>query len=87
MAAMITRGIVDFVSRDSRSVRQAKDEYWSARIARLAPDEGLRVADDLRRQVLLLDPTWPSAAERRRDVLAHVRLARRLRRARPIRRG
>jgi len=78
----MTRGIRAFVSRDWLRVRRAKDEYWAERIARLGAGEAVRVADDLRRQALLLDPAWPSEADRRRDLLAHVRLARRFRRAR-----
>jgi hypothetical protein len=44
-ARVITRGIREFVGREWRVVRQAKDEYWAARIARLGAFEGLRPAD------------------------------------------
>lgn len=81
MEAVITRDIEGYVSRDWASVRAAKDDYWAARIRRLGPGEGLRVADELRRQVLLQTPAWPSAQERADDLAAHVRLAELWRRA------
>jgi hypothetical protein len=34
---VITRGIREFVARDWRAAREAKDAYWSARIERLGP--------------------------------------------------
>jgi hypothetical protein len=81
MSGMVTRDIRAFVSRDWRLARRAKDEYWRDRIVRLGAGEAWRIADDLRRQARLLDPAWPDAADRRRDLLAHVKLGRRLRRA------
>ncbi|MBI4262815.1 MAG: hypothetical protein HY657_00420 [Acidobacteria bacterium] len=78
---MITRGIREFVDRDWQAARDQKDAYWSERIARLGPLEAFRIADELRRQALLRDPGWPAAALRRADLLAHARLADRLRRA------
>jgi hypothetical protein len=78
---VITRDIRAYVSRDWDAARIAKDQYWAARIRRLGPGEGLRIADELRRQVLAQQPDWPSAAERSEDLAAHARLAERLRRA------
>ena len=78
---MITRGISDFLARDWEAARDAKDDYWAERIARLGPIEGLRIADELRRQVLRQQPGWPTARDRREDVAAHVRLSELLRRA------
>jgi hypothetical protein len=83
---VVTRNIRAFVARDWAGVRRSKDEYWRDRIRELGPAEGFRIADELRRQVLRLDPAWPGESERRRDLSAHVRLARRLRRADPLRR-
>jgi hypothetical protein len=83
---VVTRDIRAFVARDWAAVRRAKDEYWRDRILTLGPGEGIRIADELRCQMRLLDPGWPGAAERRRDLTAHVRLSRRLRRADPSRR-
>ena len=56
---VITRGILEFVSRDGHAARDAKDAYWGERVARLGPLEGLRIAEELRRQAQLRDPTWP----------------------------
>jgi len=47
------------MARDWAAARQNKDAYWGERIARLGPAEGLRIAEELRRQVLSLDPDWP----------------------------
>jgi hypothetical protein len=84
---VITRGIREFVGRDWTAVRESKDAYWAARIERLGPIEGLRIADELRRQMLLHNPAWPDARLREDDVLAHARLAQLLQRASPTRRA
>ena len=52
-----------------------KDAYWAERIARYGPLEGLRIADEQRKQALLHNPCWPDASARHQDILAHVRLA------------
>lgn len=83
---VITSGIREFMSRDWRAVREAKDAYWGERILRLGPMEGLRVGDELRRQVLAQDANWPRPADRREDLLAHVRLSECFRRAGSTRR-
>ena len=83
---MITRGIREFVARDWEAARESKDAYWNARVARLGSVEGFRVAEELRRQMLLRDPTWPDATLRREDLESHVRLAERFRRAGSARR-
>jgi hypothetical protein len=84
---MITRGIREFVSRDWDAVRRSKDAYWANRIARLGPLEALRIADELRRYVLLHNPGWPDVALRSADLESHARLSRLLRRADSARRG
>ena len=78
---MITRDLDAFVNRDWEAVRRAKDEYWAERIARLGPIEGFRIAEELRRQVLLQNPSWPYGEERREDLAAHIRLSGAFRRA------
>jgi hypothetical protein len=83
---VITRGIRQFVERDWEAVRANKDAYWRDRIARLGAAEALRIADELRRQMLLLDHDWPGGARRREDLQCHVRVAERLRRAGSARR-
>ena len=78
---MITRGIRELVERDWEAVRDAKDRYWGERIGRLGAGEAFRIAEGLRRQALLLDPSWPDAEERADDLEAHIRLAEAFRRA------
>lgn len=78
---MITRGIRDYMSREWEAARRAKDAYWSERIARLGPTEGLRIAEELRLQVLRSQPGWPSDSERQEDLAAHLKLADLLHRA------
>jgi len=70
----ITRGIRAFMNRDWQRARDAKDAYWTERVQRLGPLEALRIADELRRQVLLQHPDWPDAAGRRDDLRHHVRM-------------
>jgi len=83
---VITRGIREYVSRDWDRVRRAKDEYWGERIQRLGPMEAFRIAEELRRQALALNPGWPSPEDRRLDFEAHLRLAELLQRASSTRR-
>jgi hypothetical protein len=83
---VITRGIREFLARDWAAVRRAKDSYWGERIALLGASEGLRIADELRRQARLQHPDWPTAVDRRADLDSHRRLAERLHRADPTRR-
>ena len=83
---MITQGIHEFVSRDWQAARDGKTDYWGERIARLGPLEGFRVADELRRQALLQDPAWPSAALRGDDLAFHVGLVQLFHRAAATRR-
>lgn len=87
IALMVTRGIRDFVARDWEAVRESKDAYWADRIERMGPEEALRVADELRRQMLQCAADWPDDASRQADLESHVRLAALLRRADPSRRG
>jgi hypothetical protein len=75
------------MSRDWQAARDSKDAYWAERIARLGPAEAFRIAEELRRQVLLRDPAWPDAALRTADLLAHARLSDCLRRACSARRA
>ena len=84
---MLIRGIREFVSRDWRAVRAAKDRYWRDRVASLGPLEGLRAADELRRHAQLQDPGWPNPADRRADLESHLRLAALLHRAGSARRS
>jgi hypothetical protein len=82
---MVSRGIREFVARDWALARRSKEIYWRDRIVRLGAAEAFRIADELRREVLVLNPTWPDAEQRRLDVASHVRVAELLRRAGPAR--
>ena len=83
---MITRGIRELVARDWDAARRNKENYWGERIGRLGALEGFRVAEDLRRQMLRCDPSWPDAKTRQADVSFHATLAERFRRAGTTRR-
>jgi hypothetical protein len=83
---VVTRAIRELADRDWEAARESKDAYWGERIACLGPIEGLRIAEELRRQVLTQDAAWPRAADRHQDVLSHVRLAELFRRAGTTRR-
>jgi hypothetical protein len=87
MPGMVTRGIREYVARDWQAVPAMKDAYWSERIARLGPLEALRVGDQLRRQVLQSNPSWPNATQRDADLRSHVRLSELFRRAGATRRA
>jgi len=82
---VLTRDLRGYVARDWSAARDSKDEFWAQRIARLGPIEGLRIADELRRQVLLQNPGWPDADQRREDLQSHLRLSELLQRASPAR--
>ena len=82
---MVSDGIRAFMARDWQRARDAKDAYWAARIRRLGPVEGIRIADELRRQALLQHPDWPDAASRREDLRHHVRMTELLARVDPAR--
>ena len=71
----ITTGIRAFMARDWQRARDFKDAHWAERIAHLGPQEGLRIADRLRRQAILENPDWPDAQSRREDLGSHNRLA------------
>jgi len=81
IGGVITREIQSYVARDWAAARESKDAFWATRIARLGPFEGLRIADELRRQVVRQNPEWPSDEERHNDLAAHTRLSELLRRA------
>jgi hypothetical protein len=84
---VIDRDIRAYMARDWEAARAAKDAYWAERIALLGPEEGFRIAEELRQQALRQSPGWPTEAERREDLLAHERLAERMQRAGFVRRG
>lgn len=70
---MITRGIGAFMARDWQDARDATDTYRAACVRPLGLLEGLRIADELRRQALLQHPDRPDAASRRDGLRHYVR--------------
>ncbi|MCC6902540.1 MAG: hypothetical protein IT377_26450 [Polyangiaceae bacterium] len=52
---------------------RAKELYWREYKLRHGPLAGIRVADELRRQVIAQRPDWPTPAERADDHAAHLR--------------
>jgi hypothetical protein len=82
---VVTRGIREYLGRDWHAVRANKDAYWAERVARLGAYEALRVADELRCQMLSMQPAWPDVAQRDDDLRSHICLAERFRRAGPAR--
>jgi hypothetical protein len=69
-----------FSRRNWEALARSKAEYWRKRKRARGGAEGIRVADDLRRQVLAIRPRWPSPAERAEDLQVHARVAEALRR-------
>lgn len=53
---------------------RAKELYRRSFQKVYGPAEGIRIADELRKQVLAQRPDWPTEEERREDLAAHRRL-------------
>jgi len=79
--------VLPFVTRDWARVAEAKAAFWSERKRQLGAAEGVRISDELRRQVVAMRPGWPDPAARALDLEAHIALSDRMRRAFPPRRG
>ena len=77
------RALLDFIRRDWASPARAKERYWRDFKRAHGPAAGIRMADELRRQVLLARPEWPSERERLEDLAAHLRVIEALRRVPP----
>lgn len=75
--------LLDFVRRDWSAAARSKAIYWRDWKRRHGPAAGIRIADELRRQVLRMRPGWPSARERQADLAAHLRIIEALRRVPP----
>lgn len=61
------------------AVERSKARYWAEAKRKLTPLEALRIGDELRRQVELLRPDWPTPEERAEDVATHARVSAMLR--------
>jgi len=77
---MITADLIQFAGRDWKAIADSKAEYWSRVKREKGLDQAFRVAEELRREVLLRHPDWPGEEERRLDFETHVRVAAALRR-------
>ena len=75
MSRLTAENIRAFVERDWQGAEEAKARYWSERKSDLGPAEGIRIADELRRQVIAQHPGWPTAEERASDLATHQRVA------------
>ena len=78
MAKLKPADIRAFVERDRTRVTDAKTSYWVERKRTLGPAEGIRIANELRMQVLALHPEWPSVQEQADDLATHERVAKAL---------
>jgi hypothetical protein len=74
------QSLLEFVQRDWAGASLAKDHYWRDWKRRHGPAAGIRMADELRRQVMAQRPDWPSPAERREDLANHLKVIDALRR-------
>jgi hypothetical protein len=75
-----------FARQDWAAAQRDKDLYWRDWKKQHGPAAGIRIADELRKQVLAQKPAWPSDEERRGDVETHRRVLEALDRV-PPRRG
>jgi hypothetical protein len=73
----------EFVRRDWDAAARAKEQYWRDWKREHGPAAGVRIADELRRQILLARPDWPSERERQEDLEMHLRLIEAIRRVPP----
>ena len=80
LAVVRSQDIAGFARRDWDALAASKDEQWLAERRRRGVAWCVRVADDLRRQVLGQRPAWPSPEERDEDLAVHLRVTGALRR-------
>jgi hypothetical protein len=73
--------IVAYARRDWKAIARLKAEHWEAVRERAGRAEGIRIADELRRQVRLSHPDWPTPEERRDDLDTHARTSEKLKSA------
>lgn len=77
------KALREFAQRDWAASARSKELYWRDWKRQHGPAAGIRVADELRRQVLAARPDWPSESERQEDLATHLRMIEVIRRARP----
>lgn len=69
-----------FRVRDWKAVRDAKEQFWAEDHRRRGPLAGFALSASLWKRARALDPTWPDAQQRAKDLAHHVELAERIRR-------
>jgi len=77
------KALREFARRDWGASARAKELYWADWKREHGPAAGIRVAAELRRQVLAARPDWPSESERQEDLATHLRMIEVIRRACP----
>ena len=75
-----------FARQDWEAAQRDKELYWRDWKRQHGPAAGIRIADELRKQVLAQKPGWPSDEERWEDLLTHLRVIEALQRVPPRRR-
>lgn len=75
------KALREFARRDWAAAARSKELYWRDWKRQHGPAAGIRVADELRRQVLAARPEWPLEREREEDLATHLRLIEVIRRA------
>jgi hypothetical protein len=73
-----------YVDRDWSSAARDDEHAWIEQARRQGPAGGVRIAGELRRQVVAMHPDWPSQQERDEDLATHLRVIDALRRV-PVR--
>lgn len=63
-----------FARQDWATAQRDKELYWRDWKKQHGPAAGIRIADELRKQVLAQKPAWPSDEERREDLETHLRV-------------
>lgn len=63
-----------FARRDWAAAALAKEHFRCSFHQQHGPAVAIRIADELRKQVLTQEPGWPGEQERREDLAAHLRL-------------
>jgi len=77
------KALREFAQRDWAAAERSKELYWRDWKRQHGPAAGIRVADELRRQVLAMRPDWPLEREREEDLAMHLRLIEVIRRVPP----
>jgi hypothetical protein len=71
---MSTEDFVRALRRDAAAADRSKARYWRDYKRKHGEAEGIRIADELRRQVASQRGEWPSRRERAEDHAAHLRV-------------